>query len=161
MIFKYYLQRLLWIDLLKSLWLTAKHIFSSKITIEYPEQFTPVSARARGLHALRRTPDGDELCIACKLCQAACPALAINVEPYLTKEGTYKAEKYEIDLFKCVYCGLCEEACPVNAIVQTNLNEYCFTQPGSQILTKEKLLAIGDHYAMQLTENKQHDQAYR
>ena len=148
-------------DLIKGLILTSKHFFSRPITIQYPEEQTPTSPRFRGLHALRRYKNGKERCIACKLCEAVCPARAINIDSTVTENRTPMASKYEIDLFKCVYCGLCEEACPVDAIVQTPITDYHFEKRGEQILTKEKLLAIGDKYENQIVANKEQDAIFR
>ena len=142
---------LLW-EFFKGLKLTGTHLFSSKITIQYPEEKTPKSPRFRGLHALRRYEDGEERCIACKLCEAVCPALAITIESGVSVDGSRRTTLYEIDLFKCIYCGFCEEACPVDAIVETGLLEYHFEKRGENILTKEKLLAIGDRYEKQIAE---------
>ena len=114
---------LLW-ELLQGLWVTLKNLFRRKVTINYPEEKTPQSARFRGLHALRRYPNGEERCIACKLCEAVCPALAITIESGVSSDGTRRTTRYDIDLFKCIYCGFCEEACPVDAIVETRLLEY-------------------------------------
>ncbi len=144
---------LLW-ELLLGLKLTGRHLFSSKVTIQYPEESIPRSARFRGLHALRRYPNGEERCIACKLCEAVCPALAITIEAMPREDGSRRTTLYEIDLFKCVYCGFCEEACPVDAIVETGLSEYHFEKRGQNILTKDKLLAIGDKYESQIAVDR-------
>ena len=144
---------LLW-EFFKGLKLTGIHLFSSKITIQYPEEKTPKSPRFRGLHALRRYDNGEERCIACKLCEAVCPALAITIESGVSLDGSRRTRVYEIDLFKCIYCGFCEEACPVDAIVETGLLEYHFEKRGENILTKEKLLAIGDRYEKQIVEDR-------
>jgi NADH-quinone oxidoreductase subunit I len=130
-------------------------------TIQYPEEETPRSARFRGLHALRRYPNGEERCIACKLCEAVCPALAITIEAEPREDGSRRTTKYEIDLFKCIYCGLCEESCPVDSIVETNILHYHFENRGEQIMTKEKLLAIGDQYEKQIAKDKAQDAKYK
>jgi NADH-quinone oxidoreductase subunit I len=148
-------------DLIRGLMLTGKHLFSRKITVQYPEEKTPVSPRFRGLHALMRYKNGKERCIACKLCEAVCPALAISIDSSINDDQSRIASKFEIDLFKCVYCGLCEEACPVDAIVQTSISDYHFENRGEQILTKEKLLAIGDNYESQIIANKESDAIFR
>ena len=143
------------------MFLTGKHVFSTKVTIQYPEEKTPTSSRFRGLHALRRYSNGEERCIGCKLCEAVCPAVAITINSAVATDGSRRASKYEIDLFKCVYCGLCEESCPTDAIVQTNIADYHFENRGEQILTKEKLLSIGDKYELQIVENRNNDAAFR
>ena len=114
---QYYLKSFMLFELLKGLSLTGKHLFKRKITIQYPEEKTPKSVRFRGIHALRRYPNGEERCIACKLCEAVCPALAITIESEERSDGTRRTTLYDIDLFKCIYCGFCEESCPVDAIV--------------------------------------------
>src|SRR5580700_5836855 len=127
-------------DLLSGLKLTGRLLFATKITIQFPEEKTPTSPRFRGIHALRRYPNGEERCIACKLCEAVCPALAITIEAEPREDGSRRTTLYDIDLFKCVYCGFCEEACPVDAIVLTDMSNYHMEKRGEQILTKEKLL---------------------
>src|SRR5690348_16966797 len=112
------------LELFKGLALTGRNLFARKITVQYPEEKTPQSPRFRGLHALRRYPNGQERCIACKLCEAVCPALAITIESDVGADGTRRTTRYDIDLFKCIYCGFCEEACPVDAIVETRIHEY-------------------------------------
>lgn len=149
------------IDFIKSLLLTGKHLFSKKITLQYPEEKKSKSLRFRGLHALRRYSNGIERCIACKLCEVVCPALAISIQSTVNENKSPITSKYEIDLFKCIYCGLCEEACPVDAIVQTSFDEYHFEHRGEQILTKEKLLAIGDKYEKDIMIKKEQDAIFR
>ncbi len=151
---------LLW-DLFKGLSVTGRHFFRQKITIQYPEEETPVSPRFRGLLALRRYPNGEERCIACKLCEAVCPALAITIEAAPRADGSRRTTKYEIDLFKCIYCGFCEESCPVDSIVVTPEMHYHFEHRGEQIITKEKLLAIGDRYEQQIAKDRDEDASYR
>ena len=151
---------LLW-ELLKGMRLTGRRLFSRKITVQYPEEKTPQSNRFRGLHALRRYPNGEERCIACKLCEAVCPALAITIEAEEREDGTRRTTRYDIDLFKCIYCGFCEESCPVDSIVETDILEYHFENRGEHIMTKEKLLAIGDRYEESIAENRRQDAAYR
>ncbi len=148
-------------ELFQGLAVTGKYLFSPKITVQYPEEKTPMSPRFRGLHALRRYANGEERCIACKLCEAVCPALAITIDSEEREDGTRRTTRYDIDLFKCIYCGFCEEACPVDSIVETHIFEYHFEQAGTQIMTKQKLLEIGDKYEAEIAANKQADAAYR
>lgn len=151
---------LLW-ELLVGMKLTGRYLFAKKITIRYPEEKTPTSARFRGLHALRRYPNGEERCIACKLCEAVCPALAITIESEARADGTRRTTRYEIDLFKCIYCGFCEESCPVDSIVETDLSNYHFEERGENIMTKQQLLAIGDRYEADIARARQQDAEYR
>ena len=141
--------------------ITWKRMFSPKITVQYPEEKTPQSPRFRGLHALRRYPNGQERCIACKLCEAVCPALAITIESDVGADGTRRTTRYDIDLFKCIYCGFCEEACPVDAIVETRIHEYHMERKGENIMTKDKLLAVGDKYEKMIAADKAADAAFR
>ena len=150
----------LW-ELLKGLSVTGRYLFSKKITVQYPEEKTPMSPRFRGLHALRRYANGEERCIACKLCEAVCPALAITIDSEEREDGTRRTTRYDIDLFKCIYCGFCEEACPVDSIVETHIFEYHFEERGTQIMTKEMLLEIGDKYEEEIAANKGADAKYR
>jgi len=150
----------LW-ELLQGMRLTGSYLFARKITIQYPEEKTPISNRFRGLHALRRYANGEERCIACKLCEAVCPALAITIDCEEREDGTRRTTRYDIDLFKCIYCGFCEEACPVDSIVETQIFEYHFEEKGEQIMTKEKLLAIGDKYEQQIASARTADAPYR
>jgi len=152
---------LLMTELIKGLRVTFKNLFAKKITIQYPEEKTPQSPRFRGLHALRRYPNGQERCIACKLCEAVCPALAITIESDVGEDGTRRTSRYDIDLFKCIYCGFCEEACPVDAIVETRIHEYHMEQRGQNIMTKDKLLAVGDKYEAMIAADKAADAEYR
>ena len=151
---------LLW-ELLKGLRLTLRNLFVRKVTVQYPEEKTPQSPRFRGLHALRRYPNGEERCIACKLCQAVCPAAAITIESTVADDGTRRTSRYDIDLFKCIYCGFCEEACPVDAIVETRIFEYHMEQRGENIMTKDKLLAVGERYEEMIAADKAADAPYR
>ena len=150
----------LW-ELMKGLRVTLRNLFVKKVTVQYPEDKTPISPRFRGLHALRRYPNGEERCIACKLCQAVCPAAAITIESDVAEDGTRRTTRYDIDLFKCIYCGFCEEACPVDAIVETRIFEYHMENPGENIMTKDKLLAIGDKYEGMIAKDKAADAPYR
>ncbi|WP_119343654.1 NADH-quinone oxidoreductase subunit NuoI [Facilibium subflavum] len=151
---------LLW-ELLKGLKVTGKHLFTRKVTVQYPDEKTPQSGRFRGLHALRRYENGEERCIACKLCEVVCPALAITIEAEPREDGSRRTTKYEIDLFKCIYCGFCEESCPVDSIVETRIFEYHFENRGENIMTKAKLLAIGDEYEEQIAADRAADKAFR
>jgi len=149
------------VELLKGMQLTARHFFSNNITVQYPEEKTPKSPRFRGLHALRRYPNGEERCIACKLCEAVCPALAITIESEERDDGTRRTTRYDIDLFKCIYCGFCEEACPVDAVVETDIHEFHFENRGEHIINKEQLLEIGDKYEADIAAARQADAPYR
>ena len=148
-------------ELIAGLRVTLKRLFTRKITVNYPEEKTPQSARFRGLHALRRYPNGQERCIACKLCEAVCPALAITIESSVGADGTRRTSRYDIDLFKCIYCGFCEEACPVDAIVETRIHEYHMEARGENIMSKDKLLAIGDKYEAMIAADKAADAQFR
>ena len=150
----------LW-DLLGGLRQTGSFFFARKVTIQYPEEKTPTSPRYRGLHALRRYPNGEERCIACKLCEAVCPALAIKIEAEPRMDGSRRTTLYDIDVFKCVFCGLCEEACPVDAIVLTKNQEYHMENRGENIITKEKLLALGDKYEAEIAADRATEAPYR
>jgi NADH-quinone oxidoreductase subunit I len=155
------LKSLLLLELLRGLALTGRHIFRRKITVQYPEEKSPLSPRFRGLHALRRYPNGEERCIACKLCEAVCPALAIHIESEPREDGTRRTTRYDIDLTKCIFCGFCEEACPVDAIVETHIFEYHGEQRGDLYYTKPMLLAVGDRYEEEIAKNRAADAAYR
>ncbi len=158
---KRFLNSFLLLELLKGLLLTGRHLFARKITIQYPEERTPMSPRFRGLHALRRYPNGEERCIACKLCEAVCPALAITIESEQRSDGTRRTTRYDIDLTKCIFCGFCEEACPVDSIVETHLLDYHGEQRGDLYYTKEMLLAVGDKHEKQIAAMKAADAKYR
>jgi len=148
-------------ELLVGLSVTLRNFFRPKVTLQYPEEKTPQSPRFRGLHALRRYPNGQERCIACKLCEAVCPALAITIESDVGPDGTRRTTRYDIDLFKCIYCGFCEEACPVDAIVETRILEYHGERRGDLLYTKEMLLAVGDRYEEQIARDRAQDARYR
>jgi len=156
-----YLQSLLLVELFKGLRLTGGYLFKRKFTVQYPEEKAPISPRFRGLHALRRYPNGEERCIACKLCEAVCPALAITIEAEPREDGSRRTTRYEIDLFKCIFCGFCEESCPVDSIVETGVYEYHFEKRGENILTKERLLAIGDEQEAAIAAARAADAPYR
>jgi NADH-quinone oxidoreductase subunit I len=148
-------------ELVKGLRLTGRYMFARKITVMYPEEKTPISPRFRGLHALRRYPNGEERCIACKLCEAVCPALAITIESEQRDDGTRRTTRYDVDLLKCIFCGFCEESCPVDSIVETHILEYHGEQRGDLLFTKPMLLAIGDKYEPELAAARAEDAKYR
>ena len=149
------------IELVKGLGLTGRNMFARKVTIMYPDEKTPTSPRFRGLHALRRYPSGEERCIACKLCEAVCPALAITIESEQRADGTRRTTRYDIDLTKCIFCGFCEESCPVDSIVETRIREYHGEKRGDLYYTKEMLLAIGDRYEAEIAADRSQDATYR
>lgn len=129
------------------------YMFKKRATIGYPHQKAPVSSRFRGEHALRRYPNGEERCIACKLCEAVCPAQAITIDAAEREDGSRKTTRYDIDMTKCIYCGLCQEACPVDAIVMTNNFEFCTQTREELFYTKEKLLSNGEVWEMHIQHN--------
>ena len=151
---------LLW-ELLKGMRLTISYLFAKKFTVRYPEEKTPQGHRFRGLHALRRYPNGEERCIACKLCEAVCPALAITIEAEPRNDGTRRTTRYDIDLTKCIFCGFCEESCPVDSIVETRIFEYHGEKRGDLLMTKDRLLAVGDKYEDQIARDRMADSLYR
>ena len=157
----HYFKSLLLLELLGGLWLTLKYTFKPKYTLMYPMEKFPQSPRFRGLHALRRYPNGEERCIACKLCEAVCPALAITIDSAKREDGTRRTTRYDIDLFKCIFCGFCEESCPVDSIVETDLHEFHFESRQETVYTKAMLLAIGDKYEDRIAEARGEDAAYR
>ena len=157
----HYFKSLMLLELLKGLGLTLKYLFKPKYTLMYPMEKFPQSPRFRGLHALRRYPNGEERCIACKLCEAVCPALAITIDSAPREDGTRRTTRYDIDLFKCIYCGFCEESCPVDSIVLTHVHEYHFENRGENIVTKPQLLAIADRLEPEIAERRAADSAYR
>ena len=159
--FKYWTKSFLLVEMLKGLNLTLKYLFRPKVTIRYPEELTPQSHRFRGLHALRRYPNGEERCIACKLCEAVCPALAITIDSEQREDGSRRTTRYDIDLTKCIFCGFCEESCPVDSIVETRIFEYHGEQRGDLLMTKEKLLAVGDRYEQQIASDRRKDADFR
>ena len=148
-------------DLLQGMAVTGRYFFARKITVQYPEEKTPQSFRFRGLHALRRYPNGEERCIACKLCEAVCPAMAITIESAEREDGSRRTTRYDIDLTKCIFCGFCEEACPVDAIVETRIFEYHGEKRGDLYYTKQMLLANGDRYEAQIAADRELDTKYR
>ena len=158
---RHYFRSFFLIELLMGLKLTGKYFFKKKITVQFPEESTPISPRFRGLLALRRYPNGEERCIACKLCEAVCPALAITIESEPREDGSRRTTRYDIDMFKCINCGLCEESCPVDSIVVTPIHHYHISERGQNIMTKEKLLAVGDLMEKKLAADRVADEPYR
>ena len=148
-------------ELVKGLKLTGRYMFARKITVMYPEEKTPKSVRFRGLHALRRYPNGEERCIACKLCEAVCPALAITIEAEPREDGSRRTTRYDIDMVKCIYCGLCQEACPVDAIVEGPNFEFATETREELYFDKERLLANGDRWEREIAKNIELDAPYR
>ncbi|MDX8414563.1 MAG: NADH-quinone oxidoreductase subunit NuoI [Mariprofundales bacterium] len=148
-------------ELVRGLMLTGKYMFKKKITVEYPEEKTPLSPRFRGLHALRRYDNGEERCIACKLCEVVCPALAIEIESEERDDGSRRTTRYDIDLTKCIFCGFCQEACPVDAIVETQEFEYASENRADLYYTKEMLLEVGERYKTQISANIASEARYR
>ncbi len=151
---------LLW-ELIRGLWLTLSYIFKPKVTINYPFEKGPLSPRFRGEHALRRYPSGEERCIACKLCEAVCPAQAITIEAEPRADGSRRTTRYDIDMTKCIYCGYCEEACPVDAIVEGPNFEFATETREELYYNKEKLLANGDRWEREIAANLAADAPYR
>ena len=150
------------VELFKGMALTGRYTFRRKVTIEFPEEKTPLSPRFRGLHAQRRYENGEERCIACKLCEAVCPAMAITIEAGPRQDdGSRRTTRYDIDLTKCIFCGFCEEACPVDAIVETQILEYHGEKRGDLYFTKDMLLAVGDKYEKEIAAAKAADAKYR
>jgi len=156
-----FFQTFLLTELVKGMALTGRHLFARKITVQFPEEKTPASPRFRGLHALRRYPNGEERCIGCKLCEAVCPALAITIETAEREDKTRRTTRYDIDLTKCIFCGFCEESCPVDSIVETHILEYHGEKRGDLYYTKEMLLAVGDRYEAEIAKARAADAAYR
>jgi len=156
-----FLKSLFLTELRQGMAVTWRHLFKPKITVQYPEEKTPQSFRFRGLHALRRYPNGEERCIACKLCEAICPAMAITIESEPRADGSRRTTRYDIDLTKCIFCGFCGEACPVDAIVETRIFEYHGEKRGDLYMTKEMLLAVGDRYEAEIAADRAKDSKYR
>jgi len=148
-------------ELVKCMMLTGRHLFARKITVQFPEEKTPLSPRFRGLHALRRYPNGEERCIACKLCEAVCPAQAITIESEPRPDGSRRTTRYDIDMVKCIYCGMCEESCPVDAIVQGPNFEFATETRAELFYNKQKLLANGDRWEREIAANLAADAPYR
>nr|VFK06102.1 MAG: NADH dehydrogenase subunit I [Candidatus Kentron sp. LPFa]VFK10918.1 MAG: NADH dehydrogenase subunit I [Candidatus Kentron sp. LPFa]VFK22621.1 MAG: NADH dehydrogenase subunit I [Candidatus Kentron sp. LPFa] len=158
---RHYIKSFLLWELLKGLGVTGRYLFAKKFTIRYPEERAPQSPRFRGLHVLRRYPNGKERCIACKLCEAVCPALAITIESELQDDGSRRTTRYDIDLKKCIFCGFCQDACPVDAIVESSLYEFNGERSGDLFMTKDLLLAGGDTQKKQVDRNLAKDAKYR
>ena len=159
---KDFLSSFMLLELFKGLRVTGKYFFARKITVQFPEEKTPLSPRFRGLHALRRYENGEERCIACKLCEAVCPAQAITIEAGPRRnDGTRRTTRYDIDLTKCIFCGFCEESCPVDSIVETHVLEYHGEKRGDLYFTKDMLLAVGDRYETEIAAARAADASYR
>ena len=148
-------------ELVSGMLLTLKYMFKKPVTINYPYEKGKLSPRFRGEHALRRYPNGEERCIACKLCEAVCPALAITIESEPRDDDSRRTTRYDIDMTKCIYCGLCEEACPVDAIVQGPNYEFAKESREELFYDKEKLLENGDRWESVLSRNIQKDKQFR
>ena len=157
----HFLKSFLLLEMLAGMGVTLKNLFARKITVQYPEEKTPMSPRFRGLHALRRYPNGEERCIACKLCEAVCPAKAITIESEVRDDGSRRTTRYDIDLTTCIFCGFCEESCPVDSIVETNIHEYHGEKRGDLYFTKEMLLAVGDRYEPEIAKAREADARFR
>ena len=149
------------LDVIGAIGLSLKYMARPKMTVNYPFERNPQSPRFRGEHALRRYPNGEERCIACKLCEAVCPAMAITIEAGVRDDGSRRTTRYDIDLTKCIFCGFCEESCPVDSIVETHIFEYHGEKRGDLYFTKEMLLAVGDRYEPQIAAAKAADAKYR
>jgi NADH-quinone oxidoreductase subunit I len=148
-------------EIAEGLWLTLRHMFKPPVTVNYPFEKGPISPRFRGEHALRRYPNGEERCIACKLCEAVCPALAITIEAEPREDGSRRTTRYDIDMTKCIYCGFCQEACPVDAIVEGPNFEFSTETREELFYDKDKLLANGDRWEFELGERLKLDAPYR
>jgi NADH-quinone oxidoreductase subunit I len=158
---KRYFRSFLFVELLQGLAVTGRYLFARKFTIQFPEERAPISPRFRGLHAQRRYANGEERCIACKLCEAVCPASAITIESDARTDGSRRTTRYDIDLTKCIFCGFCEEACPVGSIVETQVMDYHGESRGDLYYTKEMLLAVGDRNEKLIAAAKAADAKYR
>ncbi|TNN80690.1 NADH dehydrogenase [ubiquinone] iron-sulfur protein 8, mitochondrial [Liparis tanakae] len=154
-------QKLMWTELIRGLGMTLSYMFREPATINYPFEKGPLSPRFRGEHALRRYPSGEERCIACKLCEAICPAQAITIEAETRADGSRRTTRYDIDMTKCIYCGFCQEACPVDAIVEGPNFEFSTETHEELLYNKEKLLNNGDKWEAEIASNIQADYLYR
>lgn len=150
----------LW-EIVKGMKLTLVYFFKRKVTLAYPYEKGPLSSRFRGEHALRRYPNGEERCIACKLCEAVCPAQAITIEAEEREDGSRRTTRYDIDMTKCIFCGLCQEACPVDAIVEGPNFEYATETHEELLYTKEKLLSNGDRWEEEIARRLEKEIPYR
>ncbi len=148
-------------ELIGGMYLTLKYFFKPKVTINYPYEKGPLSPRFRGEHVLRRYPNGEERCIACKLCEAICPAQAITIEAEPREDGSRRTTRYDIDMTKCIYCGFCQEACPVDAIVEGPNFEFAVENREELFYNKEKLLANGDRWEKEISQHLAADAPYR
>ena len=160
-LFSHYVKSFSLWELLKGMNVTGRYLFKPKVTIQYPEEKTPMSPRFRGLHALRRYENGEERCIACKLCEAICPAQAITIEAEPRADGSRRTTRYDIDMTKCIYCGFCEEACPVDAIVEGPNFEFATETREELMYNKDKLLSNGDRWETHLAQRLSADAPYR
>jgi NADH-quinone oxidoreductase subunit I len=159
--FRHYSRVFLLGELVRGLAVTRRNLFARKVTVQYPDEKTPQSPRFRGLHALRRYPNGEERCIACKLCEAVCPAACITIDSFERPDGTRRTSRYDIDLFKCIYCGFCEESCPVDAIVLTRIQEFHYKKRGDNIIHKDELLRIGARMENEIAADRAAQAPYR
>jgi NADH-quinone oxidoreductase subunit I len=152
---------LLLIDIVRGMWLTLRYFFKGKVTVNYPYEKGPLSPRFRGEHVLRRYPNGEERCIACKLCEAICPAQAITIEAEPREDGSRRTTRYDIDMTKCIYCGYCQEACPVDAIVEGPNFEFATETREELMYNKDKLLENGDRWEAEIAAALAADAPYR
>jgi len=155
------LDSLLLREIVLGLWRTLTYMFKPKVTINYPYEKGPISTRFRGEHALRRYPNGEERCIACKLCEAVCPAQAITIDAEERDDGSRRTTRYDIDMTKCIYCGFCEEACPVDAIVEGPNFEFATEKHEELLYNKEKLLDNGDRWEPALAKRLEAEGDFR